>query len=351
MFESLSTPLLIGVFASAAAAVYATGRPLSDATDRLADRWGLGEALGGMVLLAVVTNLPEVAITTSAAFADNVSMAIGNILGGIAIQTVVLALIDAFGGRHPAPLTGRIGSLSAVLEGLLVIVVLAVTVLGVMLPDSLMIGRVSPPEIGIAVAWVAGLRGIARARRGLPWALGATPDGGSSPETLAPRRRGADRAGTGRSLAVFLVCAVVTLAAGVLLERSSDLLADRLGMRGVVFGATLLALTTSLPEIATGVASARWGGDELAVSDIFGGNAFLPLLFLLASAITGQAVLPAAGHVEVYLTALGMLLTAIYLGGLLFRPRRRIAGMGPDSWLVVLVYGLGVVGLLAFPGA
>lgn len=46
-------------------------------------------------------------------------------------------------------------------------------------------------------------------------------------------------------------------------------------------------------------------------------------------------MLPQAQATDIYLTAVGLLLTAVYVAGLLFRPSRRIAGMGLDS-LVVL---------------
>lgn len=103
MFDSLPLPVLLVIFAVAAAAVWLTGIRLSDASDTLDHRLGLGEALGGLILLAIATNLPELAITVSAALSGKLGVAIGNILGGIAIQTVVLVALDGIGvGRAGA---------------------------------------------------------------------------------------------------------------------------------------------------------------------------------------------------------------------------------------------------------
>jgi cation:H+ antiporter len=87
------------------------------------------------------------------------------------------------------------------------------------------------------------------------------------------------------------------------------------------------------------------GDYQLAVSDIFGGNAFLPVLFLLAGLLSGSAVLPQVQSTDLYLTALAALLTAVYIFGLIFRPRRRILRMGPDSLTVLVLYLVGLGGL------
>jgi cation:H+ antiporter len=143
----------------------------------------------------------------------------------------------------------------------------------------------------------------------------------------------------------------VTLVAGVVLERSGDAIADDIGLSGVLFGATILAAATSLPELSSGLTSVRNGDYQLAVSDIFGGNAFLPVLFLAATVISGSAVLPQAERTDIYLTALAIVLTLIYAAGLLFRPKRRVARMGVDSLAVLVVYALGVAGLFAIAHA
>ena len=46
---------------------------LSKTTDALDNRFGLGEALGGLILLAITGSLPEIAITASAALAGHLS--------------------------------------------------------------------------------------------------------------------------------------------------------------------------------------------------------------------------------------------------------------------------------------
>jgi cation:H+ antiporter len=48
---------------------------LSNTSDVLSTRLGLGEALGGLIFLAIATNLPEIAITSSAALNDNLGVA------------------------------------------------------------------------------------------------------------------------------------------------------------------------------------------------------------------------------------------------------------------------------------
>ncbi len=99
MLGAFGPSVLIPVFLVAAGAVWISGTRLSYATDVLSERFGLGQALGGLLFLAITTNLPEIAITVSASLSGELGIAIGNILGGVAIQTVVLVVLDVFGVR------------------------------------------------------------------------------------------------------------------------------------------------------------------------------------------------------------------------------------------------------------
>jgi cation:H+ antiporter len=353
VFAGLSLIGAVAIFVVSAAGVWLAGLSLSDTTDVLERRFGFGEALGGLVILAVTTNLPEIAITIGAAVSGDLAIAIGNILGGIAIQTLVLVALDGFGIRGGAPLTYRAASLILVLEAALVIGVLTVSVMGHFLPASLVIWRIGPAELLIVVLWVLGLLLISRSRGKLPWhEAGNPPDGQTLPRGHAAEARAAQAmsAGTRRVLVRFTIASVVTLAAGLILEQSGERIASGLGISGVIFGATILAASTALPEVSTGIASVRMGDYQLAVSDIFGGNAFLMTLFLLAGLIAGRTVLPETTPVDIYLTGLGILLTVVYAWGLVVRPVRRIGPIGIDSAIALALYVIGMIGFATFAG-
>jgi hypothetical protein len=76
--SSLPSLVLLVIFVVSAGAIWGAGIRLSDYTDVLAERLHLGAALGGVILLAIATNLPEIAITVSAALSGHVEVAVGN---------------------------------------------------------------------------------------------------------------------------------------------------------------------------------------------------------------------------------------------------------------------------------
>jgi cation:H+ antiporter len=348
--------LLLAIFVAAAAVIWIAGIQLSKSTDVLDERLHLGSALGGLIVLAVATNLPEIAITVTAAASGSVEVAVGNILGGIALQTVVIMILDLVGKRAKSdkPLTYRAASLTLVIEALVVIGVLAVVVAGTQLPKNLDFFRFTPQAVLIAAVWVVGLFLARRARNHMPWQeAGNPPD--TNPHRSGHRSTHSDtdtrkRTSTAKAAIVFSIAAIATLVAGYVLEQSGGAASGKVGLSGILFGATVLALATSLPEISTGLQAIRQNDEHLAISDIFGGNAFLPVLFLLAGLISGKAVLPQAQSSDIYLTALAALLTVVYAVGLIFRPRRRVLGMGVDSLVVLIAYLVGVAGLFAVAG-
>ncbi|MCH5677222.1 hypothetical protein [Streptomyces gilvus] len=210
-----------------------------------------------------------------------------------------MAVLDAAGVRPRAPPARLAASLRLVLEGALV-VVLAVVVMGTQLSPGLHAGRLAPASAAIAVLWLVGLVLLNRAGHGLSWREGGdAPD--SRPEPRGHSRGKKEKAatdqgvGSGRAGLVFAAAALATLVAGVAVERTGEEFFARQGLSGVLFGTTVPATATFLPEISTGLTSTRLGDYQPAVSDIFGGNAFLPVLFLPAALISGKPVHPPGG--------------------------------------------------------
>lgn len=347
----LSTPLLTLVFLAAALATWVAGGALSKTTDAIDRHFKLGEALGGMIFLAVAGTLPEIAITVSAVAKGNLNLAAGNLIGGIAVQTMVLVICDAVASRQQS-LSYLVGSLVPVLEGLLVILVISATLMGALLPATTRIGPVSPASLAIVIVWVGGLYALNRARRVPAWHVEAP---GSAPGR--PHRRVTHPAeqpttltqSIGRALVGFGIGCVVTLVAGVILELAGSDLASRAHVNGVIFGATVLSVASALPEISSGIAAVRLGDNELAVADIFGGNSFQLCLFLVADLIAGKPVLPASGNLNAWLAVLGIALTAIYAFGVIVRRERCRLRLGRDSILALVVFLIGVGGLFVIP--
>lgn len=335
MLASLSILSLFIIFSLSTVAIWVAGTYLSLTTDAIDSHFGLGEALGGMIFLSFVTNLPEIAIVMSAALTAHFGIAIGNILGGIAIQTVVLVVLDGLGLGKKASLSHEASSPQLVLEGVLLIAILVIAIMGTQLPASILYSRLAPPDILIVITWFIGVWLVHLGRKGLPWKQKVIkhPKTPHRKQPILPL------------LTQFGWLSIIILLSGFLLEVSGSAIATHIGWTGVLFGSTILAAVTALPEISTGMAAVKMGNYTLAYSDIIGGNAFLPTLFLPATWLGGEAVLPQAESTDIYLAGLGVLLTCIYICGLIFRSKRQYFHLGIDSIVVLMVYILGIIGL------
>jgi cation:H+ antiporter len=348
--DQASTAVLIVVFVVAVAVTWVAGIFLSDATDVVDDRLDLGEALGGLILLGIAGTLPEIAITVSGALQGNLALVTGNLLGGIAMQTLVLVLLDAV-SRSPTPLSALSKVLEPIIEAIFVILLVTIALLGPLLPPSVAIGPVSPISIIIVITWFGGLLILNRLRSSERWSV-VTQQVDSAmvakqpqpPKTVRPNRY--ERSSTRTVIVLFAVAAIATLVAGVALEQSSNGLADRWGINGVIFGATVLAAATALPEISTGIRAVQLGQVGLAMGDIFGGNQVQMTLFLLADLLAGKPVLQTVAANSSWLGGIGVVVTAIFAAGLVLRPPKKLLGvMGPDSLLVLVAYAIGLAGL------
>jgi cation:H+ antiporter len=348
--SGLATPAVAAIFLIAAAATWIAGVFLADSTDVVDDRFHLGEAIGGLVLLGIAGTLPEIAITASAALNGNLGIATGNLLGGIAMQTLVLVLMDLT-SRSRTPLSSMSRVLEPIVEALFVILLVSLALLGPLLPPSVAIGPMSPISILIVIVWFGGLVVLNNVRSSERWQAAADAvvphivmPGPEPVAGIRPNRF--EQASTRTAVIAFTIAAGITLIAGVALEQSGTALADAWGINGVVFGATILAAVTALPEISTGIRAVRLGRVGLAMGDIFGGNQVQMTLFLMADILAGKPVLQTVNTSSTWLGGIGIIVTAVFAAGLVARPQKKIAKLGPDSWIVLFFYLFGIAGLL-----
>lgn len=69
-----------------------------------------------------------------------------------------------------------------------------------------------------------------------------------------------------------ILLASVVVAAGILLTRCADHIADATGLEKTLVGVVLLAGATSLPEMSVGLTAVRMGAINLTAGDLFGSS-------------------------------------------------------------------------------
>lgn len=332
-FDALSLPLLGGLFALAAAAVWAAGTRLAGYVDALAEKTGTGQAFLGMLLLGGITSLPELAAVTTSAAAGNPALAVNNLLGTASINVVLLVFADIRFGR--GALTMVAGKPATLMQGLLSMV-LAIAVAMVVVGGEAAIGPVGLGASIVALLAIGALWIASDFERRHVWEVVGAGDGEEAPSRPGNRSL--------RQLAALIAgCAVIILAAGFLLSMSADAIATKTGIASGLVGFVLVGFATSLPELSSIMAAVRLGRYQMAIGDVFGTNIFNILLIFAADlAYAGGPVLAEAGPFEAIGGALAALVTGLMVIGLLERRDRTVLRMGLDSLGVLIAFALGL---------
>lgn len=230
----------------------------------LAERLGMSPLIVGMVVVGLGTSAPEILVSATAALEGNAGIAVGNSLGsnianiGLVLGTAALI--------RPILVSREIWIRE-------IPVLLAITGVGYLLVIDGHLGRI---DGGILLAMLTGVL-IWTGRRSR-----AHDDGlvDKSTEDAA-----------GLKLPVAIVWLVIGLAVLLVGSRfvvwGASLIASSFGVSDLVIGLTIVAIGTSLPELAATGMSAYRGEHELAVGNIIGSNTFnllavLPLPGLIA---------------------------------------------------------------------
>ncbi|MBL8332127.1 MAG: sodium:calcium antiporter [Rubrivivax sp.] len=316
----MSLTWLLLQFAGCAALIARAGYVLSRSADALAGAYGWGRGWVGLALLATVTSLPELASGISAvAYVDAPNLAVGNALGACVVNLLFLVVVDAVQRHQPMYREASATHLLSAGFGVVMLGFVALSLLtGARAPAVLHVGVYSPM---LLVLYLLALKAVhARERRAqVPGAATCAP----GPD--APTRRQWQRFGS---------AGLVVLLAGSWLPAVADGLATELGLSRSFVGTVLVAMVTTLPEMAVTLGALRLGALDMAIANLLGSNLFNVAILAIDDAFYLRGPLlagVAAVHAGTAVTAVVM--TGLVIIGLVMRPQGRTLRV--VSWISV----------------
>jgi cation:H+ antiporter len=308
----------------------------------LADLTGLGQAVFGAVLLGATTSLPGIVTSTTAAAAGRADLAVGNAVGGIAVQTVFLVVADMFYRR--ANLEHAAASVPNLINASMLCALLTLPIIAALGPEMSLLG-VHPLSVLMLAMYAFGLRLASRSRDNPGWQPVRTRE----TRVDVPDEDRADGHATKRLWLGFAASVAIVGVAGWLVGLSGIALVRHTGLSETLVGSLFTATATSLPELVTSIAAVRQGALTLAVGGIIGGNTF-DVLFVAFSdfAYREGSIYHAISSQPLFIISLTILLTAMLLLGLIQRERSGVANIGFESVSVLVFYLLGLSVLVWF---
>ncbi|MFM7654452.1 MAG: calcium/sodium antiporter [Paracoccaceae bacterium] len=272
------------------------GEYLVRGASSIARRFGISPLVIGLTIVGFGTSAPELLVSVNAALAGQPAIAIGNVLGSNIANVLLILGVSAV----IAPLIIPARQLARDLAFML----LATGAIWVMLLD----GMVTRLEGGLLIAGLAVFLYMA-------FSAGSVPQEEDAVETSVPKS------------ALMTVGGLVLLVIGAhFLVDSASTIARTYGISEAVIGLTIVAVGTSLPELATSVIAAFRRQTEIAVGNVVGSNIFnifgiLGVTALIAP-IPSEARFAMIDMPWVAGTAIGLSVLAVWLGGL-----PRVAGV------------------------
>ena len=296
------------------ALVIAVSSKLSQSADMVAEKSGLGRNWVGAILLAGSTSLPELATGVSAVnYLDAPDLAAGGIFGSCLFNLVILAILDIITGGGPLFQQAQVShGIAAGLGSLM----LGVAATGIFLAGKglhPMVGWVGIPSIVLIVIYLISARLIAkfesrRRNQVLEKESEAYEYGHVKPRT---------------AYLTFALSSLAIVILGVWLAWLGDRVVQETGLGQSFVGSLLIAITTSLPEVAAGIAAVRLDAVDLAISNVFGSNIFnMAILGVYDIVYMKDDLWTKIGNVHIFTAIIAMMMTSLAIVGLIYRATR-----------------------------
>ena len=291
---------------------------LVDGASAIAKRFGISDLVIGLTVVAFGTSMPEFVVNMVSVAEGSTDLAITNILGSNIINTFVILGLTAL--VYPIVSQKRSRDFDipmSIIAGILVLAFVAVE-----LPFGECgkgIGRMG--GIVLLLMFCYFLYNTFRHAK-------EHPD--ESEEVIVKSEELTVR----RAIALMLGGFVGLVVGGELIVKSAVDIAVRCGVSEAIIGLTIVALGTSLPELATSVIAAAKHNSDIALGNVFGSNIF-NVFFVLAMSATIRP-LPAYEGIELdaLMAALGSIIVWLAVKTNHERKVQRWAGA-----LLLLVYG------------
>ncbi len=243
--------------------LFASGELLLRGAVGLARIFGLSPLLIGLTVVAAATSMPELMVTVTASLGGLTDVGVGNVIGSNIAN--ILLILGAAAVIRPIPTHPRVVRRDA---GAVLIATALFIGFGVTGPLDWVHGTVMIALLGFYL-WFSYRNEVAAVSRDqTPGAEADLADLGWTP------------AGTGLALGTVAAGAGGLVLGSDLLVEGAVTIARAAGISESVIGLTLIALGTSLPELATAVIAARHGHTALALGNALGSNIFNILLVL-----------------------------------------------------------------------
>jgi len=291
---------------------------LVDGASAIAKRFGISDLVIGLTVVAFGTSMPEFVVNMVSVAEGSTDLALTNILGSNIINTFVILGLTALVYPIASQLRSRTFDIPmSIIAGVLVFVFVAVQ-----LPfgeDGRGVGRIGGAILLLMFCYF--LYNTFRHAKDHPDEVEAV-----SSQTSAISVR--------RAIALMLGGFVGLVVGGELIVKSAVDIATRMGVSEAVIGLTVVALGTSLPELATSVIAAAKHNSDIALGNVFGSNIF-NVFFVLATSATVRP-LPAYEGIELdaWMAAAGSIIVWLAVFSNHERKVQRWAGA-----VLLLVYG------------
>jgi len=310
-----------------AAAIAIAGTALTRYADVIADKTGWSGAWIGLVLLATVTSLPELATGISAVtLADAPDVAVGNVLGASVLNLSYVAVLDVIKRDEPLFQRTSMGHIGLAGFG---VVMLALVGLGLAItpfPLTRSIGHVGLVAPALLVVYVLAVHITFRYERSQ---LVASVEREASRYPNMSLRQAAQR---------FLITAGVVVAAGIWLPFIATELAQAMNWTRSFVGTLLVAMVTSLPELVVTLSALRLGAVDMAVANLLGSNLFNILILAIDDVFyLPGPILAAVSPVHAVSAMSAILMSGVVIVALLTKPSGRVLRLA--SWASIALGG------------